>query len=154
MRPVDDVKADVINAAIRIYRELGSGLFGSVCEIVLAASLEWLGYRVDRQKPVDFEFDGMGFPAAFRLDLLVDELLVVENKSVEQLSPAHAKQLLTYLRLTDQPVGLLLNFAGLTMKERIRAHRQQLPIASITLCASASARIKTTEYPRCSTSAA
>jgi iron complex transport system substrate-binding protein len=62
----------------------------------------------------------MRFPAAFRLDLLVDERLIIEIKSVEQLNRAHAKQLLTYLRLTAQPVGLILNFAGETMKEGIR----------------------------------
>lgn len=71
----------------------------------------------------------MQFPAAFRIDLLVDDRLIVEIKSVEQLGKAYGKQLLTYLRLTGQPVGLLLNFAGATMKEGIRRvvndHRPQ-----------------------------
>jgi iron complex transport system substrate-binding protein len=120
VRPIDTVSADVIDAAIRIHRELGPGLLESVYETVLAASLQRRGYRVDRQKPVDIEFDGMRFPAAFRVDLLVDERLIVEIKSVEQLNPVHAKQLITYLRLTKQPVGLILNFAGETMKEGIR----------------------------------
>jgi iron complex transport system substrate-binding protein len=120
MRPIDDVSGDVIDAAIRIHRELGPGLLESVYETVLAASVERMGYKVDRQSPVDIEFEGMRFSAAFRLDLLVDDRLVVEIKSVEQLHPVHAKQLITYLRLTNQPVGLLLNFAGETMKEGIR----------------------------------
>ncbi len=120
MKPIDDVSADVIEAAIRIHRELGPGLLESVYETVLAASLQRSGYRVDRQMPVDITFDGMHFPAAFRLDLLVDHRLVVEIKSVERLNPAHAKQLITYLRLTNQTVGLILNFAGETMKEGIR----------------------------------
>jgi len=120
MRPIDDVSGDVVDAAIKIHRELGPGLLESVYETVLAASLRRSGYPVDRQKPVDIEYDGMRFPAAFRIDLLVDERLIVEIKSVDQLNPAHAKQLLTYLRLTGQPVGLILNFAGETMKEGIR----------------------------------
>ena len=96
--------------------------------MVLAGALERAGYRVDRQKPVDVHFDGLSFSAAFRIDLLVDERLVVEIKSAEGHSRAHAKQLLTYLRLTGQPVGLLLNFSCETMKEGIRRlvndHRQ------------------------------
>lgn len=120
MRLIDDVSGDVVNAAIRIHRELGPGLLESVYETVLAASLARSGYMVDRQVPVDIQFDGMTFPAAFRIDLLVDDRLVVEIKSVETFNRAHAKQLLTYLRLTGQPVGLLLNFSHETMKEGIR----------------------------------
>jgi iron complex transport system substrate-binding protein len=120
MISIDRVSADVVGEAIRIHRELGPGLLESVYEMVLAASLARRGYRVDRQHPVAIEYDGIAFPAAFRVDLLVDNRLVVEIKSVEQLSKVHAKQVLTYLRLMKQPVGLLLNFSGLTMKEGIR----------------------------------
>jgi len=120
MIPIDQVSSDVVGEAIRIHRELGPGLLESVYEMVLAASLARRGYRVDRQHPVAIEYDGIAFPAAFRVDLLVDERLVVEIKSVEQLTKVHAKQVLTYLRLMKQPVGLLLNFSGLTMKEGIR----------------------------------
>ena len=109
-----------MDCAIRIHRELGPGLLESVYEMVLAAALERRGYNVDRQKPIDIEFDGMRFAAAFRVDLLVDDRLVVEIKSVEKLAAIHAKQTLTYLRLLKQPVGLLLNFSGETMKEGIR----------------------------------
>lgn len=69
---------------------------------------------------MDIEFDGLQFEAAFRIDLVVDDRLLVEIKSVERLTGAHAKQLLTYLRLTKQPVGLLINFGGETLKEGIR----------------------------------
>ena len=109
-----------MDQCIRIHRELGPGLLESVYELVLAAALERQGIRVDRQKPIDIRFDGLTLPGAFRLDLLVDRRLVIEIKSVERLSNLHAKQLLTYLRLIDQPVGLLLNFSGETMKEGIR----------------------------------
>ena len=70
--------------------------------------------------PVDIVYDGMRFPAAFRADLVVEGSLVLEIKSVEKLANVHAKQLLTYLRLMNRPLGLLLNFSGETMKEGIR----------------------------------
>lgn len=120
MKDVDAISADVVDAAIRIHRELGPGLLESVYEIVLAADLERRGHEVDRQVPVDIHFDGMHFPAAFRVDVLVDGCFPVEIKAVEKLSPVHAKQLLTYLRLMKLPLGLLLNFSGGTMKEGIR----------------------------------
>jgi iron complex transport system substrate-binding protein len=109
-----------MEAAIKIHKQLGPGLLESVDETVLAASLVRSGYKVERQKPVDINYDGLSFAGAFRVDLFMDERLVVEIKSVEALSKAHGKQLLTYLRLTDQPVVLLLSFAGATMKEGIR----------------------------------
>ena len=120
MKPIDLITADVVGEAIRIHRALGPGLFETVYETVLAASLERAGYRVDRQKPVEIEFEGLRFPAAFKIDLLVDERLILEIKSVDQIGRAHGKQLLTYLRLTNHPVGLLLNFAAATMKEGIQ----------------------------------
>ncbi|MCR2834634.1 GxxExxY protein [Parerythrobacter lacustris] len=132
---IDDISAQVIDACIAIHRELGPGLLESVYEIVLAGELELRGLKVDRQVPVDIEFRGRHHLGAFRVDLLVEDCLVLEIKSVEQLNKSHAKQVLTYLRLMKQPVGLLLNFAGATMKEGIRRivnqHRQpQAPSAS------------------------
>ena len=120
MKDIDRISGDVIDLAIRIHRELGPGLFESVYEAVLAGKLMAMNYRVIRQQPVDIEFDGMRFDAAFRIDLLIDDRLIVEVKSVDKLAPGHAKQLLTYLRLTKQPVGLLLNFSEATMKDGIR----------------------------------
>ena len=120
MTDVDAISADVVHEAIRIHRELGPGLLESVYEIVLAGALARRGYKVERQKPVDVSYDGMTFEAAFKIDILVEDSLVLELKSVEKLSGAHAKQVLTYLRLIKQPFGLLLNFSGETMKEGIR----------------------------------
>ncbi len=120
MVDVDAISAEVVTEAIRIHRELGPGLLESVYEMVLAGALARKGYTVERQKPIDVHFDGMTFEAAFKIDLLIEDSLVLEIKSVERLSGAHAKQLLTYLRLLKQPVGLLLNFSGETMKEGIR----------------------------------
>lgn len=110
----------VIDEAIAIHRELGPGLFESVYEAVLAGRLERRGLLVERQVVAPVVFDGQVFDAAFKVDLLIERKLVLEIKAVEQVSRAHAKQLLTYLRLLKQPLGLLLNFSGETMKEGIR----------------------------------
>ena len=120
MTSVDEISGNVLDLSIRIHRGLGPGLLESVYETVLAGKLAALGYRIDRQRPIDIEFEGMRFPAAFRIDLLVNEQVLIEVKSVEQLSAVHAKQLLTYLRLTKQPLGLLINFGGATLKEGFR----------------------------------
>ena len=117
MRDIDAVSGDVIEVALRIHRELGPGLLESVYEVVLAGMLIDMGYKVDRQKPIDIEFEGRSFSAAFRIDLLVDDRLIVEIKCADGLSRAHLKQLQTYLRLAKQPVGLLINFAGATLKD-------------------------------------
>lgn len=120
MRDLDRLSSDVIGEAIRIHRELGPGLLESVYESVLAAALARRGLRIDRQVPVSIAYDGLTIDAAFRVDILVEGALIIEIKSVEQLSKVHAKQLLTYLRLMKQPLGLLLNFSALTMKDGIR----------------------------------
>ncbi len=120
MADVDAISGVVVDVSLRVHRALGPGLLESVYETVLAGRLTALGLKVDRQRPIDIQFEGMTFPAAFRVDLLVEDRLIVEVKSVEQLNGAHAKQLLTYLRLTKQPVGLLINFGGATLKEGIR----------------------------------
>ena len=120
MKELDEISGDVVDVALRLHRELGPGLLESVYEILLGAKLQQLGYVVHHQHPVDVSFEGISFPGAFRIDLLVDNRLLVEIKSVEQLHAAHAKQLLTYLRLTHQPVGLLINFGGATLKEGVK----------------------------------
>jgi GxxExxY protein len=117
---IDRISGDVLDIALRMHRELGPGLLESVYEMILAAKLVAMGHQVERQRPVDIEYDGLKFDAAFRIDLLVGGRLLVEIKSTERLSPAHGKQLLTYLRLTRQPVGLLINFGGATLKEGVK----------------------------------
>ena len=120
MRHIDEVTRDVIGLSMRIHTALGPGLFESVYETVLAGKLIELGYAVERQLPINIEFEGTQFPNAFKIDLLVDQQLVVEIKSVEKPSSLHAQQLLTYLRLMNLPVGLVINFSCLTLKDGIR----------------------------------
>jgi GxxExxY protein len=120
LKDIDRISGDVVDVAIRLHRELGPGLLESVYETVLAARLRAMGYAVAAQRAIDIEFEGIQIEHAFRVDLIVDERLLVEIKSVDRLVPVHAKQLLTYLRLTGQPVGLLINFGGETLREGIR----------------------------------
>ncbi|HNN56178.1 MAG TPA: GxxExxY protein [Novosphingobium sp.] len=117
---IERVSAEIVDAAVRLHREPGPGLLESVYERVLAASLSRAGLQVDRQVPVSFQFEGMHFDDAFKVDLLVERCVVVELKSSQQFAPVYGKQVLTYLRLMNLQVGLLLNFGQATMKEGIR----------------------------------
>jgi iron complex transport system substrate-binding protein len=117
---VEGIATIVVDEAFRIHRDLGPGLLESVYEVVLAKALQKRGLRVERQKPVSFEFDGVRFDEGLRIDILVDGTLVIELKSVETLAPVHFKQVLTYLRLMRLPLGLLINFGAATAKQGIK----------------------------------
>ncbi len=117
MKELDDITGAVVDASMKIHTELGPGLLESVYEVVLARALERRGFQAERQKAIRFEYDGMIFEEGFRVDLIVDGRVVVELKSVEKLAPVHSKQLLTYLRLMNLSVGLLINFGAPTLKE-------------------------------------
>ena len=109
-----------VDCGLHIHRDLGPGLLESVYEVVLEASLVRLGLPVQRQKLIDIEYDGMLLREGFRADLLVGGALIIEVKSVERFAPVHGKQLLTYLRLTKQPLGLLMNFGAPTFREGLK----------------------------------
>ncbi|MBE7537034.1 MAG: GxxExxY protein [Opitutaceae bacterium] len=117
MKELDEVTGAIVDAAMKIHVRLGPGLLESVYEAVLARDLERRGFQVERQKAIRFEYDGMVFEEGFRADLLVEDRVIVELKSVEKLAPVHGKQLLTYLRLMHLPVGLLINFGEATLRE-------------------------------------
>jgi iron complex transport system substrate-binding protein len=102
-----------------LHRDLGPGLLESVYEAVLARLLQERGLRVERQKPIRFEYAGIQFEEGFRADLLVEGVLIIELKSVEKLSPVHGKQLLTYLRLMNLPLGLLINYGSALFKDGV-----------------------------------
>ena len=136
MKDIERIATDVLDISVRLHGDLGPGLLESVYEAILGAKLTALGYNVARQRAIDIEFEGLRFDAAFRIDLLVDDLLLIEIKTVERLNPAHAKQLLTYLRLTKQPLGLLINFGGATLMEGVRRLANNYnPVASSRRCA-------------------
>lgn len=119
-KSLEELSAIVVDCAYRLHVEAGPGLLESVYEVVLAKMLSDLGLEVKRQVPVPIEFMGFRFQEAFRADLIVEDLLLVELKSVEYLAPVHAKQLLTYLRLLNRPLGLLINYGAATFKEGCR----------------------------------
>ncbi len=117
---IEETSAIVVDAAFHLHKDLGPGLLETVYETVLSRMLQERGLTVERQKNVAFDFRGMHFDEGLRVDLLVDGRLVVELKSVEKHAPVHAKQVLTYLRLLNLPVGLLINFGASTFKEGIK----------------------------------
>jgi GxxExxY protein len=110
----------VIGACIEVHRHLGPGLLESAYELCLAHELELRGLRVERQRPVPLRYKGISLDCGYRLDLVVDDALVVEIKAVDRLQPIHQAQLLTYLRLTQLRVGLLVNFHSAVLKNDLR----------------------------------
>ena len=109
----------VVDVAIKVHRELGPGLLESVYEVVLAHELQGRGLKVERQVPVSISYQGLHFDEAFRADIIVGRKVILELKSVERVTDAHKKQLLTYLRLTGMKLGFLLNFGEALMKDGI-----------------------------------
>src|ERR1700679_1389760 len=124
---IEVVASEIVDAAFRLHRGLGPGLLESVYEVILARDLERRGLRVARQVPISCEYDGLLFADVCRADLLVEARVVVEIKSVERFAPVHPRQLLTYLRLLNLPLGLLVNFGAPTMKEGLRRVANGLP---------------------------
>lgn len=116
---INEISGVIVDAALKIHSELGPGLLESVYEVLLAHELKERGLQAERQVPVPIEYSGIKFEEGYRLDLLVEDQIVVEIKSVEEVSSVHKKQLLTYLRLTRTSLGLLLNFNVDLMKNGI-----------------------------------
>ena len=117
---MSEISGDIIDAAMAIHRRFGPGLLESVYELVLVSELKRRGHRVMNQVPITFEFEGVKIANAFRIDVLVDNVVVVELKSTDVFAPVHAKQLKTYLALTGYKLGLLLNFGMEYMKNGIK----------------------------------
>jgi GxxExxY protein len=109
----------VVDCAVRLHKELGPGLLESVYEVLLAHMLEEAGLRVDRQVPIAIVFHGIHFDEGFRADIVVEDKVILELKSVESVSKAHKKQVLTHLKLTTKKLGYLLNFGEALMKDGI-----------------------------------
>ena len=119
MKEEDVLAKQVLDKAFRLHTELGPGLLESVYEQVLAARLRKAGLRVETQKSISIVVDDLTIPDAFRADLVVGGKLIVELKSVEEMKPVFAKQLLTYLRLSGLKLGFLLNFGAPSLKNGI-----------------------------------
>ncbi len=115
----NEVAKVVVDAAYKVHTGLGTGLLETVYEVVLARELQKRGLKVSRQVPVKIIYDGVTFDEGFRIDVLAHDLVVVELKSIETVLPVHKKQLLTYLRLANKRLGLLINFGSARIKDGI-----------------------------------
>lgn len=123
----NEIARGVVDAAVKIHTTLGPGLLESVYEVVLAYELEKRGLKVSRQVPISIEYESLQFEEGFRADIIVNDLVILELKSVESVSPTHKKQLLTYLRLTEKHLGLLINFGEALIKDGITRIVNNLP---------------------------
>jgi len=109
----------IVDRAIHVHKELGPGLLESVYEVVLAHELAKQGLKVERQVPIPIEYEGIKFKEGFRADIIVEDKVISEIKSVERATNAHKKQVLTHLRLSKMKLGYLLNFGEGLMKDGI-----------------------------------
>ena len=134
----NEITGDVLDASIKLHRQFGAGLLESVYETLLEIELKKRGHKVERQKIVSFKYEGVSIENAFRLDMLVDDRVIVELKSTEKMSPVFAKQLKTYLAITKFQVGVVVNFGMSTLKEGFLRFVNNFP--ENNLCASASLR--------------
>ncbi len=115
----NEIGTIVVDCALALHRETGPGLLESVYEVVLVHDLEARGLRVARQVPIPIELRGVRFDEGFRADVIVEDKVLLELKSVEKVAKAHKKQVLTYLRLTGFKLGYLLNFGEALMKDGV-----------------------------------
>lgn len=115
----NEISKVVVDAALKVHRALGPGLLESVYEVVLAHELRSRGIHVQRQVSIPVRYENIQFDEGFRADLLVEQKVIVEIKSVEMAKRVHKKQVLTYLRLADMRLGLLLNFGAELIRDGI-----------------------------------
>ena len=115
----NDIGRIIVDTAIDLHRKLGPGLLESVYEVIFTKYLSKKGLFVQRQVAIPIEFEGEQFDEGFRLDMFVQGKVIIELKSVEKVTNAHKKQLLTYLKLTNTKVGYILNFGAELMKSGI-----------------------------------
>ncbi len=115
----NEIGTIVVTAAIQVHRDLGPGLLETVYEVVLAHELAESGLSVKRQVPIAVHYHGISFDEGFRADIVVEDKVILELKSVQAVSPVHTKQVQTYLRLTGMKLGYLLNFGAALMKQGI-----------------------------------
>ncbi len=114
------IAKDVVDASMKLHMALGPGLLESVYTVLLEKKLQQRGYTVEREKPIPVLFEEVQFEMGFRADLIINGCFIVELKSVERMAPVHAKQLLTYLKLTGMHPGLLINFGEVLLKDGIK----------------------------------
>lgn len=117
---LDNITEAIIGAAIQVHQVLGPGLLESAYSVCLAFELTDMGFKIEKEKPLPLIYKSISLDCAYRLDLLVEDRVVVEIKSVEQLLPIHQAQVLSYLKLSGCKVGLLINFNERLLKYGIK----------------------------------
>ncbi len=115
----NDIAESIIDACFKVHTDLGPGLLESVYESILAHELQKRGFSVTRQQAIPIKYEGVTIDEGFRADLIVEDKIIIELKSVEQVAPVHKKQLLTYLKLADKRLGFLINFGAAFIKDGI-----------------------------------
>jgi GxxExxY protein len=120
MKTIDEIAADVVDAAFKVHQELGPGLLESAYEACLAHELTKRGLVVEKQKAQPVFYDGITIDVEYRMDLLVNNCVVIELKAVEQIIPIHQAQLMTYLKLSNKTLGFLINFNTTYFKSSIK----------------------------------
>lgn len=126
MMDIEEVGRQVVNSAVRVHRTLGPGLLESAYQKCLIHELRKRGLAVASEIPLPVHYDGEAIDVGYRLDLLVEEQVVIENKTVEHILPLHEAQLLTYLKLSEKSLGFLLNWNVKLMKQGIKRMVNQL----------------------------
>ncbi|MDA3860867.1 MAG: GxxExxY protein [Melioribacteraceae bacterium] len=115
----NEIAKIIVNSAFKVHTSLGPGLLESVYEKVLAYEIDKQGLVVERQVPMQVKYDDFTFDEGYRADLIIENKVIIELKSIETLAPVHYKQLLTYLRISDLRLGLLINFNEALIKNGI-----------------------------------
>lgn len=120
MKNQEEIAKSIVNSCFKIHKELGPGLLEKVYEVCLEHELKKLGYRVRRQVDIPIVYDGIIFNEGLRLDILVEDLVIIELKAVEQVNPVWEAQIISHLKLTGIKLGFLINFNVPLIKQGIR----------------------------------
>jgi|SRR5450432_1313356 GxxExxY protein len=129
---LDQISRRIIGAAIEVHRHLGPGLLGSAYETCLAYELKQLGFRIEQQNPLPVVYKDVKLDCGYRLDIVVEDAIILEVKAIEQLAPIHDAQLLSYLRISGLKVGLLLNFHVRVLKNGLKRIVNEFPDSAIS----------------------
>ena len=120
MPNIEDTAKSIVHLSIKVHKALGPGLLESIYQKCLAYELESAGHNVDCEKPIQIKYDTLNMDMGFRADMIVDNQVIIENKTVDKIAPIHEAQLLTYLKVTGLELGFLLNWNVILMKDGIK----------------------------------
>ena len=120
LKELNKISYDIIGCAYRVHSRLGPGLLESTYEACLEYELLKMGYKVERQKALPIVYDEVKLDTGYRIDLLVENEIIVDNKSVDAIAPIHKAQIMTYLKLSEKKLGLLINFNVMDLKKGIK----------------------------------